>query len=199
MKLFYNVNIKTRGWVSRKAEKCDFLLSNQVVCFSMSSFASVSGKDHDVWQSFVPSLSLCLVLLFHSLSHFLFPCGVWPVYKWGGKKAETTVRSSVLIQPIIACQDFDLEKLFLLLLTLSIPAVHVRLKPDHFNPNLLSVCCAALFLLSPKPSLFHCDVCCCVFTGAQQDPNRSGQLKMRGFEEEMKKSCTWQRTVPLIP
>lgn len=54
----------------------------------------------------------------------------------------------MLIQPIIACQDFDLEKLFLLLLTLSISAVHLRLQPDRFHPNLLSVCSAALFLLN---------------------------------------------------
>lgn len=31
-----------------------------------------------------------------------------------------------------------------------------------------------------------------------QRPNRPGQLKVSVFEEEMKKSCTWQRTAPLI-
>lgn len=54
----------------------------------------------------------------------------------------------MLIQPIIACQDFDLENLFPLLLTLSISAAHLRLQPDRFNPNLLSVGSVALFLLN---------------------------------------------------
>lgn len=92
--------------------------------------------------------SLCLVLL---SSFFFFPCGVWPVYKrgGGGKKAETTMRISLSgFRPLLLVKSLIWKSCFCCFSHFSIPAVHLRLQPDRFNPNLLSVCSAALFLLN---------------------------------------------------
>lgn len=120
--------------------------------------------------------------------------------KWRGEKAETTLRISLCW--FIACQDFDLKNLFLLLLALSISAAHLRLQSDRFNPNLLSVCSgAALFLLNMNLLPAHCGVCCCVFRSRNRTQIARGNLKWEALKRrwKKKKSCTWQRTVPLIP
>lgn len=57
VKIFCNVNIKTRGWVSRKAENFDFLLSSQGVCFSMSPLSQ--WKKILMFGSNLFPLSLC--------------------------------------------------------------------------------------------------------------------------------------------
>lgn len=83
-----------------------------------------------------------------------------------------------------------LRRLFLLRLILSITA----------EPSLLSVLLGSPVSSQWENSLPTVAVRRGVFTGAKQDPNCQGQLKVRGFEGEMKKqSCTWQDTVPLIP
>lgn len=90
--------------------------------------------------------SLCLVLL---SSFFSFPVVFGQSTNEGGKKAETTMRISLCgFRPLLLVKSLFWKSCFCCFSHFSIPAVHLRLQPDRFNPNLLSVCSAALFLLN---------------------------------------------------
>lgn len=136
-------------------------------CFLIRLFVDVSGKEIVICCINLFLFSLCLVFLSFS---FPSPRGVWAVCKQtreGGeeKKAETTVRIS-----FCACQDSDLEELFLQLLTLSISAVH--LTPISYLSRL---CCPVSSQCEPPLlSFFFPFFSAAVFTGARTGPKLLG-------------------------
>lgn len=137
--------------------------------------------------------SLCLALL-HSFSLSLFclwRLGSLQANERGGKKSWNNINNFfVLIQSVTACQGFDLETLFL---TFSTSAVHLRREADCFNPNLLSVCSVALFLLNMNslPTVAFAAV-------FSQEQNRTqiarGNLKWEALKSTWKKKRLYLAT-----
>lgn len=86
----------------------------------------------------------CLVVPILCL-FFSFPV-VFGLSSNEGEKAETTTRISLCVfSPLLLVKALIWKTCFCCFSHFSIPAVHLKLQPDRFNPNLLSVCSVSLF------------------------------------------------------